>query len=156
MRKILIGIIFIIGVFNLTTAQEPNSRESLRGLSAIPVHVLMVERQGYLRERIQEFVELRLRLAGIKVPSNNASMREEGDAALYITLFTEGSLMIDVKLKQYVFLARRPSIRTYEQTWSSGTFDPNIENASEDVAKGQIGKMLDSFINSYLAVNPKK
>lgn len=157
MRKTTFSLLFIAIVLVCTAAgQEPNSRESLRGLSTVPVKVQMAQGQAFLAEQVQKFIELRLRLAGINVPSNKATLRKEGNAALFVTLLTDGLLFVRVELKQYVFLKRRPTIQTYERTWNLSSTNPTIPHASEDEIKADVGKKLDEFIKDYLAVNPKR
>ncbi len=89
-------------------------------------------------------------------PINKATPPNEGNAALFVTLLTDGLLFVRVELKQYVFLKRRPTIQTYERTWNLSSTNPTIQHASEDEIKADVGKKLDEFIKDYLAVNPKR
>jgi hypothetical protein len=71
---------------------------------------------------VQQFVELRLRSAGIKVPADNQPRLEDGGAVLSITVVSaeEGNLLeIVLKLSQMVRLVRKPSIGIWATTWEA-------------------------------------
>jgi len=106
---------------------------------------------GLTKEAIQTDVELKLRLAGMRIESTTPEF-------LYIdvNVARDGSAVsIDVELVQPVGLTRNPSIFIPGAiTWSAGTLGTNPTSAQfiRDAIKDQV----DKFLNAWLSVNPKK
>jgi hypothetical protein len=157
MKKTAFLVFCILLVAVNTFAQDNVQRESLKGLSAVPVEVTATDGTKATQWRLQEFVELRLRTAGIKVPEKNAPLYGEGSAKLWILVVSDksGTLSaVEFKLKQSVRLERRPSVVMWLPTWESRVWGGE-DQSTEDVIKKILNGFLDSFINDYLAVNPK-
>ena len=100
-------------------AADPEA-ESLRGLSGVNVLVENLsdsaKRAGLEKNSIQTDVELKLRLAGIKVLTDEEWLYAPGDPYLYVnlTVVWAGGICaygIDVELKQTALLDRVQTIR---------------------------------------------
>jgi hypothetical protein len=135
---------------------------SLRGLQGVNVLIESLsseaEQAGLNSTTIQTDVELKLRLAGIKVLSEEESLKQSGHPYLYVNANVNPGLTlysIHCKLKQGVTLSRDVSITTIATTWetsASGLVEAsNLLNIRSDIKD-----LVDQFINDYLSVNPKK
>jgi hypothetical protein len=137
-------------------AQTNEQRESLRALSTVPVKVVVTRGTGLPEMMVQQFVELRLRSARIKVPAGNTARLEDGGAVLSIMVVSteEGILSeIIVRLSQMVRLVRKP-IGMWATTWEARQCGGD-DKSNEANIKEELGSLLDVFVNDYLAVNPK-
>ncbi|MFC1485468.1 hypothetical protein ACFL55_00395 [Candidatus Latescibacterota bacterium] len=161
---ILMGLMILIS----TSGYAQNSDiESLRGLTGIYVLVENLQSEiiadGLNEEQIQTDVELKLRLAGIKVLTREEFLKESGHPHLYIIVNSIKnktglySYSIIVSLDQSIYLQRNPEIDIFgATTWRSkynistvGEF--YIDTSVRDAIKDRI----DIFINDYLSVNPR-
>lgn len=156
--KRLVSIISCVLFLGITTfGQENLQRESLKGLSAVPLEIVVTKGAKVAKWQLQTFVELRLRSAGIRVPEKNTPLSGEGSAKLWILVVSDesGTLSaIEFKLKQSVRLERRPSVVMWLPTWEARMWGGD-DQSTEEVVKKTLNGFLDSFINDYLAVNPK-
>jgi hypothetical protein len=165
MRRLnmLVAISFFLLSCSLAFAlDDDDARQSLRGLQGVGVLIEKlnpeVEQSGLSSESIQGDVELKLRLAGIRVLSREESLRTRAPI-LYVNVNmitgpSIGRIMpfsISVAVTQRISLERDSTIRLRVPTWSvdaTGTQDAStIRNTIKDFA--------DRFINAYLSVNPK-
>jgi hypothetical protein len=137
----------------------------LRGLSGVYVFVEPgdddAKRAGLDDQTIRTDVELKLRLAGIKVLTLEEEVVSPGYPSLYIDLNLLSQVgfsvySVRVELQQKVLLWRDKSVELIGvPTWSSS----GLGIAGQDVAskiRGAIRDLVDSFVNAYLSVNPKK
>ncbi len=110
---------------------------------------------GFDRRSFQTAVELRLRLAGIKVlePDNDTLT-----PFLFISINVghqqvgqHDYFAIDVELNQAVRLLRDRSISGVGATWSqnAGGF------GDAALVRSALEELVDDFVNAYLSVNPK-
>lgn len=140
-----------------------DNKETLRGLKGVFVLIEPlkpeIEKDGLTESQIQTDVELKLRLAGIKVLSKEEQVMSPGSPYLYVIPhirkmdYNRGYLYtISVEFCQKVYLERDLKISSVATTWSTGCLgtDPDL-NSIRTVIKDQV----DIFINDYLAVNPK-
>jgi hypothetical protein len=142
----------IAQLFPLFAADSEYTRRSLVGLTSLEVVVEDLSsgaaRIGLTKEVIQTDVELKIRLAGMRVTS-------EVPEYLYIaTTVTDDGIVacIDIELHQPVTLARAPILIT-GSTWSEGSVTRNYTaQRIRDVIKDNV----DKFLNAWLSVNPKK
>ena len=155
--------IFVLSVFLLVSASQTHAqstpyRGSLRGLAAVPVKVQVTRGTGTTSERLREFIELRLRSAGISVPENNITSRLDGYAMLSLTVVSSEDrgdlLQVVLTLTQGVTLKRRPSIEAHVATWEASKCGGD-EKSNEATLQRWVAELIDSFINDYLAVNQK-
>lgn len=141
----------------------PSEKESLKGIKALRVVVEDlkpdIEKDGVLKRIIHTDVELKLRMAGIKVI--DIPNLKEGNSFLYVnanilksnndTFYTYN---ISVNLKQDVFLARNNKLCFGAITWNSGSIGIIGKGELPEIRQ-DIKDHIDVFINDYLEMNPK-
>ncbi len=138
------------------------SRETLRGLQGVRVMVApqkwAIEQKGLTADQLQQDTELKLRLAGINVPSAE-SPEIPGKPLLYVNakILKYGSLdryifNIKLELNQGVSLIRMPSVKASATTWSVAATGTSHKLS---IVREQLQELVDIFINAYLSVNPK-
>jgi len=141
----------------------PKNRTSLKGLRGFAVVVNGVseeaKKDGLTPEQLQTDTELRLRKTGlivVNIEGQSASMVP----VLYIKLlFLKNSTSLyavrcDVELLQDV-TADANGERVFAPTWSDGTVLTVGSNKIGEAVRGEIGDLVDKFLNAYLSVNPK-
>jgi hypothetical protein len=169
--KRLLGVIafisFIVVFLNVSFAQRPcKEEETLRGLGGVRVVIESIdpeaERDGLTESLLQTRVELKLRMASIKVFTEEEATQSNAPY-LYVQVLTMKhserpiyAFAIDVELKQGVLLSENPQCATVAPTWEAagrvGTVgERNVRTICENVEE-----LVDEFINAYLAVNPKQ
>lgn len=143
-----------------------SNRATLRGLSGVGVLIEQlapeIEREGLIKNQLQIEVELKLKMAGIKVLTKEECLKTPGEPYLYVnvnvnTAKTESDIYpysIDVLLMQKVSLLRDPKQTTYAVTWSTGGVG-SIEKSILSQLRGSVEEMVDLFIKTYLSENPK-
>lgn len=143
-----------------------SNRATLRGLSGVGVLVEQlapeIEREGLIKNQLQIEVELKLKMAGIKVLTREECLETPGEPYLYVnvnvnTAKTESDIYpysIDLLLMQKVSLLRDPGQTTYAVTWSTGGVG-SIEKSILSQLRGSMEEMVDLFIKTYLSENPK-
>ena len=143
-----------------------SNRATLRGLSGVGVLVEQlapeIEREGLIKNQLQIEVELKLKMAGIKVLTREECLKTPGEPYLYVnvnvnTAKTESDIYpysIDVLLMQKVSLLRDPKQTTYAVTWSTGGVG-SIEKSILSQLRTSVEEMVDLFIKTYLSENPK-
>jgi len=149
----------------LAGAADPDV-ESLRGISSLYVLVENLRHADELRgltvQDIRRDVELRLRMAGIKVLTEE-EMLSTMSPYLYVNVIVVPSrdrpglvvFAISCELKQMVTVTRDSSITTMAATWDTGEAGL-VGSDNTDRIRNHINDLVDEFINAYLSVNPKK
>jgi len=173
----IIGMAVVLSLMcsNVSGIDNKFTRETLRGLNFLLVQVESlkpeIERDGLTESQIQTDVELKLRLAGIKVVNEQEWGNEKGRPCLYINAhiakrrYTSGEFAgyynytINVSVVQQAILVRYPDykkkmrINPIVTTWSTAHIgETNRLNVIRDKIKDYVAK----FINAYLSVNPKQ
>ena len=165
-------IVLLVIVLTLTL-QSPlfaingkSNRATLRGLSGVGVLIEQlapeIEREGLIKNQLQIEVELKLKMAGIKVLTREECLKTPGEPYLYVNVNvniakTESDIYpysIDVLLMQKVSLLRDPKQTTYAVTWSTGGVG-SIEKSILSQLRTSVEEMVDLFIKTYLSENPK-
>ena len=138
-------------------------RQNLRGIKGVSVLIEVspdLKKCGLTESQLQVDVELKLRMAGIKVLTGKKAIDQP-----FVFLQVEGAkkpnsynlylFYIGVELHQGVYLMRNKSIFSVVPTWSTYTFG---EASSEQmtVIRDLAKDFVDQFINDYLSVNPKQ
>jgi len=143
-----------------------SNRATLRGLSGVGVLIEQlapeIEREGLIKNQLQIEVELKLKMAGIKVLTKEECLKAPGEPYLYVNVNvniakTESDIYpysIDVLLMQKVSLLRDPKQTTYAVTWSTGGVG-SIEKSILSQLRTSVEEMVDLFIKTYLSENPK-
>ncbi len=164
--KVLVMLfLFTMGCVSDVSAQQPKYEiESLRGLKGVSVEIeklsFNIEKDGLKREQIKTDVELKLRLAGIKVVTEEESINEPGQPYLFVNVNSNKSELgfysfsITIELNQLVLLIRDLDTIFTACTWSTKTVGfAGVEKVGQ--IRDYIKDDVDLFINDYLFVNPK-
>ena len=143
---------------------DEEARGTLRGLKGVCVAVEQLDEEavkdGLTLDTINTDVELKLRLAGIRVLSYQEWLKEPGAPHLFVSvrvfkLKPRGGYLynVQVALRQTVSLGRSPAVTAIGQTWDTGYVgvSPELKDVREHTKD-----RVDDFINAYLSVNPKK
>ena len=167
MSKSFVGLAFALSLFAATStggkAQSSSpEQKSLRGLRGVGVQVMRFDSpEGVSLKQIQTDVELRIRKAGIRVVPFSAVSQLPGQPFLWISVLALKNPLgvsvysVNVELWQDVILKRSPTVNVSAATY---TVEPrlvvvdsrNIRQLREDLSD-----CVDTFINDYLAANPK-
>jgi len=108
---------------------------------------------------LQTDVELKFRMAGIRILTEDEMFLTQGSPYLYVNVNVIEFKSISgfvfstrVELIQNVILSRNRSIKTAATTWEENLtgFYPNLGPIRESVSE-----LVNSFMNDYLTVNPK-
>jgi hypothetical protein len=177
MKKIIFAVLFLTLAAVAISGQD-RERTSLKGLRGIGVWVELtpgvkdeLNKIGISLYVINEQVTLRLRKAGIRVLENDTDKQSntwsQGWPHLVVELNYDNRkeanlawLTVSVHVEQWVLLTRtltRNSDQSFlATTWKSpvsmlSASDSEVFQATKDL----IGDAVDSFINAYLAENPK-
>lgn len=136
------------------------TRNSLKGLEGIYVAIILdggSKQAGLSKSLLRTDVEVKLRMAGIKLVSQYESFNLPGMPWLGVNInsLIHGKSIyyqISLELIQGAFLERK-NLHTIAITWDIGRHGvtSNIENI-----RSSIKDMADQFINAYRSVNPKK
>jgi hypothetical protein len=162
LATILLVTIFLIVVSSPSIrAQDSNPHTvSLKGINAVSVLVEPpddgAKTLGLTREAIQTDVELKLRLAGIRVVPKEEGIKLLGDPCLYVQVTVTNAARaanIEVELKQNALLQRNGDLVFGVATWDTGQVD---QNATAQNIRDAIKDDIDEFLNAWLSVNPKK
>ena len=169
-KKWLIVMVAIFLVFALGSPafaiDSKSNRATLRGLGGFAVLVEQlspeVEREGLIKNQLQNEAELKLRMAGIKVLTKEECLKTPGEPYLYVNINvniakTESDVYpysIDVLLIQKVSLLRDPKQTTYAVTWSTGGVG-SIGKPILSQLQNSVEEILDVFMKAYLSENQK-
>jgi hypothetical protein len=114
---------------------------------------------GITEDLIRTDVELKLRLAGIKVESvEQMASSLNPYLALSVNMMKSScgsAYMINIDFKQATTLARNPLMASIASTWSYsyfGTLGKEVQQPLREFYK----IVLDKFLNAYLEANPKQ
>ena len=160
---LLVGLLSLVLPTGVARSESMiSAAESLEGLRRLGVQVedFIVKETlaGFVTDTFRSDVELKLRLAGIKVLTEQELLKEPGAPHLYVTVSVmhenpgeKASFGVDVKLRQLVTLerSRRRAVGTTWNRMSVGYGDaPYVRESMKQV--------LDLFLNDWLSVNPKR
>ncbi len=168
-RKCLLVIVIMVLSFLVTPPSHPANKEeieSLRDLIGVYVAVekLDTEIKGELpfdENQIKTDIELKLRMAGIKVFSKEDSGKTPRDPRLYVNL---NALLVpeidtiyyalNIFLERTVYLERYSKRHPSAMTWWSGSVGAVGKQWASKI-RDSINDKIDRFIDDYLSVNPK-
>ncbi len=167
-RKRLYMLIGLIALLSLMVVLPVMASEvqSLRGIKEFAVFIdrlpPAIEKEGFNKNTIQIDVELKLRLAGIKVITLEERLTVPGHPYLYVNVCpikhnSSGyAYSIHVEFRQNVILIRN-YMETSATTWDDLNlgFTPKSAYDAFRTIRGNIKDRIDEFINDYLSVNPK-
>jgi hypothetical protein len=160
---ITIAVAFLFSS-TLVAQDTEGSRASLKGLTGVGVLVENLdnpdaEKDGLSKDQIQTDVELRLRMAGIKVLTEKQMFVTPGMPSLDVNLNTHKrqetySVALSISLSQMVNLSRDPQISVNATTWRDAEVG-TVGSAHLNQVRDKIKDYVDKFINAWLSVNPK-
>jgi hypothetical protein len=167
MNKLILGVAALLAMA-VDVMGVDLERNSLKGITGLGVWIGVnsdAEQAGLHSTEVQTDVELKLRLAGIKVLTNEEVFKDPNAPILFVraTLGLDAVKesggyayhAISCQLYQHVFLARDMSIGTLAATWESASTGMIRSNAAPKLREN-IKDCVDEFLNAYLSVNPKK
>jgi hypothetical protein len=158
-----LAIMFLVGITSpVMRAQDAKPQNaSLKDITA--VYVLVEDLPdgakvlGLTKDSIQTDVELKLRLAGMRVATRDEYFKLPGSPSLYVNVNVSDSsaraASIDVELDQNALLERTGALAVGVTTWSASRV---IANPSTQFVRESIKDEVDKFMNAWLSVNPKK
>jgi hypothetical protein len=150
----------------LMAQDNEETRKSLKGLAGVYVSITLAPNAakiGLSEKQEQVDVELRLRMAGIKVLTEEEWLKVNARPLLNVILGMQEIALgqgnyahrIDISLAQLVTLPRNPQILISAETWRKG-YVGVIHSKNIDRMRDQIKDAVDAFVNAWLSVNPKK
>ncbi len=162
----MFSVMMMILLLSSGVMTQTIGKDSLKGLKS--VHVIIenlksdIEKDGLNASTIQTDVEQKLRMAGIKVLTEEEWIKEPGSPYLYVGVSSYKrdtglyAFHIEVELSQEVILYRKPDVLCPAITWAcvglTGTVGAKKVNGLRDRIKDRV----DLFINDYFDVNPKE
>ena len=164
---IVIAVAVLLLVSPCVKAEYVSGKETLRGIEGMAVAVEdlspNVKELGLTEDILQTDIELKLKLAGIKVLSIEESVKTLRSPYLYLNILTvthpSGVLFswnVSLRLRQMVDLRTKKNTYTKAITWKK----LRTGYAEKDILKDGLRKitkdMVDEFLNDYLAINPKQ
>jgi len=167
-RLMVVACVWVVCVISVSPALAKTiGRETLQGMRGVNVLVEGIkeeaEKDGLTTRQLQTDVEVELRKAGIRVLTEEQSLKSPGKPYLYlyvITLKREGGreyvYCIELSLRQNVYLSRKRSMDLIATTFGplGGVGVASVAHMSNHVRK-IVRDQVNRFINAYLAVNPK-
>jgi len=168
-KSVLIAILISICMTSIDSKaiNDINARSTLRNLKDFGVIVEQTYVDGRGNENtsssLQTEIELKLRMAGIKILSRE-ELKDERDTPVLTAKYTVVSdwgryfdfYNVEIELRQLVSLFRDKKIISPAITWSSMRRGSPKYGKGKDEAKRALFELIDEFINSFLAENPKK
>ena len=168
MKKLIPNFVLVVGLLTLAMGRpvmgsdNEYARATLKGISGVQVLVESFDENaknaGFDIRTFQTDMELKLRLAGIKVLTKKESFAAPGSPYLYLNVnpLSPGEresnfpYAIGLELRQEIRLIRDPSIHlSGATTWSTSSIGygdiPYIRESVKD--------HMDKFINAWLSVN---
>jgi len=152
---------FLIAVSSLS-AQAQNSKHSIASLKSISTLFVVVEQLpdgakvlSLTAETIQTDVELKLRLAGLRVVTPEAGVKLPGSPYVYVELnLTDNAqaASVAIELRQNARLEPNGQFVLGVTTWNVGDiiWKPTAQGIRDNIKDG-----VDLFLNAWSSVNPK-
>lgn len=149
---------------NLGAEELTTEEETLVGIRELKVVVLGINEgvtgTGLTEEDIRTIVELKLRLAGIKISDSNLV---PGLVVILSAINVEVSennphlvYSFELSIHQDSILIRDPSILVINgKTWDTGTTGITPKEDFKQKIKSTLNDLMDSFLNDYLKANPR-
>jgi hypothetical protein len=153
--------VLLIGGSSMSVpAQNSPGVRSLKGISAVSVLVEDLPNGakvlGLTKEMIQTDIELKLRLAGMRVVTDAEGLKIPGSPTFYVVVnLTDdaSAACIGVELDQSAQLLRDGQFAPSVDTWSKGIV---MSHPTAQTIRDNSKDLVDMFLNAWLSVNPKK
>ena len=116
---------------------------------------------GLTEDQLKTDVELKLRLAGVKVSTIKEWLTSKDNARLYVNIATIGneyttSWGVRLHLYQTVSLERPPHEKISASTWISASIGRCGKSELKESAIDSLKTLTDRFLNDYFTANPKQ
>jgi len=155
----LFAVVFFLTAGN---AFGKNNAMILQGIKSVRVNIASTLEKSGKRSQLQQDVELKLRLAGIKVDANSSQTLVVEVIVETLTPNSSSQVLgnygtVKISLEEEVFLSRNPRISLTARTWE-GNEMVVLHGPPDDFWKrcrDYVRDFTDGFINDYLSVNPK-
>jgi hypothetical protein len=168
-RRWIVSVFMVLVLVNLDSPvfafDNRLTRRTLQGLQGVIVVVASlgpeIKQDGLTEDQLRTDTELKLRMAGIKVLSNEELSITPGKPMMhvYITIlktklnhYTLYVFSISLQIMQEASLARAPNIKTAAITW---LVDITGKTGELEDIRDSTKDLVDKFINAYLSVNSK-
>ena len=155
--------VFLIGASSLFVQAQETPAFDASGLKGIGTVFVAVEPLpdgakvlGLSEDTIQTDVELKLRLAGMRVVTMEEGKKVPGRPYLYVRItLTDNALAasVEVQLNQDALLGRNNEFAPSVTTWSTGFL---LANPTAQSIRDGVKDDVDKFLNEWLSLNPKK
>lgn len=161
LATICLMTVFAIGVPSPVVQADDSkpSRATLGGLSTVSVIVDSPDSAkllGLTPDTIQTDVELKLRLAGVRVVTPAEILQVPGSPFVYVSVVVADdarAAYVSFELAQNARLERNAMLAQAVETWSIRGL---TSNPSGQGVRDRIKGLVDQFLNAWLSVNPKK
>jgi hypothetical protein len=134
--------------------------ETLKGINAAYVSVQDLSDGtkvlGLARETILTDIELKLRLAGMRVVTEDEAANDvPGSPCVFVRTFLASANVsfVDIKLMQSGWLDRNAE-SVFSPTWQKFVLAVGGKIGAQDI-RDQIKDIVDMFLNDWLSVNPR-
>lgn len=161
MKKSVVAFFILLLLVGAASAQQFSQKNALRGLSGVAVKVerldAALEKDGVFRDQLQRDLELKFRQAGLRV---NTTIK--GDSFDYPQFYVNVHVIKDEAGFYAVNLTgrliemgewRRGDI-LFVTTWQASEL-MIVGFSRLDAVRASLKDMVDTFLNDYLAANPK-
>lgn len=159
-------LLFSVAVPGAVAASMKENLQQLKGIYVGAVGFNRDDLQGEIsKERLQTYVEMRLRTAGIPVMTEKEWLGTPGNPFLLLQLD-----LFDANIGPVILYPHSVSLKMIQEVIVVGSSDKQIpavtwqksllgsagrQTISENV-RAALEALMDRFINDYLAMNPKK
>jgi hypothetical protein len=117
---------------------------------------------GLTEKQLTTDIELKLRLAGIKVNTRKEAIASNGRPYLLVNITAVGdeygySYFVSLEFKQTVHLERKSKLLIVAATtWGRGRVGSRSKSQLKGGIRDSVKDKVDLFLNDYLTANPKK
>jgi len=158
-----LAAVCVLAVFTLGVASRSVPAQDRRNLKGIDSVFVVVEtlpsgasKLGLSEGIVQTDVEQKLRLAGLRVVTNQEGENLPGSPYLDVRLIATDppeAVAIEISLNENATLARNGDFAPEVETWEKVHV---IANPSGQAVRDKSKDLVAEFLNDWLAVNPKK
>jgi biotin operon repressor len=158
LATICLVVLFTLGVASRSVSAQ--DRRNLKGIDSVFVVVETLpngaSKLGLSETIVQTDVEQKLRLAGLRVVTDQEGENLPGSPYLYVRLIATDppeAAAIEISLNENATLERNGDFAPAVATWEKILV---IANPNGQGVRDKIKDLADEFLNAWLAVNPKK
>ncbi len=157
----------LVGIWGVQSFAQLTDRQlSLNEINSVYVFIQgftgETEKAGLQKAPIQDYVEAKLKGAGIKSVSEEEGNAIPGRPVLYVNISARKRenravfvYHIDVGLLQETALVRDQSIHCMSTTWNRGSLGHCSSKSLAKSIRETVGYMMDKFVNDHKTANPE-